>query len=158
MTAWTVDLAWRLSKHYPNADDPLQMPAIVLIDELDLHLHPWWQREIRDSISELFPRIQFIATAHSPLLAQSYLDLNLVVVREEDGQAIIERDSNIAKTWRIDEVVTSALYDVDSAYSPEIGRALPRTNQAHAKEPIIANGQDTFGLVEQIGYRTCPRN
>ena len=124
MTAWTVDLAWRLTQHYPNADDVLQMPAIVLIDELDLHLHPRWQREIRDIISDIFPRIQFIATAHSPLLAQSYLDLSLIVVRQEDGQAIIERDSNVVGTWRIDEVVTSALYEIESVYSPRIERQL----------------------------------
>ena len=116
------------------------MPAIVLIDELDLHLHPCWQREIRDSISDAFPRIQFIATAHSPLLAQSYLDLNVVVVRQEGGQAIIERDSNIVKTWRIDEVVTSALYEIDSVYSPEIGRELrERTDLLQKRRLTPAN-------------------
>ena len=47
MTAWTVDLAWRLYLRYPEADEPMQEPAIVLIDELDLHLHPRWQRQLR---------------------------------------------------------------------------------------------------------------
>jgi hypothetical protein len=124
MTAWAVDLAWRLYQRYPHAVEPMQEPAIVLIDELDLHLHPRWQRELRGNISAVFPRVQFIATAHSPLLAQSYLDMNLAVVREENGQAVIENDPSVVKTWRIDEVVTSALYEVDSAYSPEIGREL----------------------------------
>jgi len=81
MTAWAVDLAWRLYQHYPDLDDPLRQPAVVLIDELDLHLHPRWQRRLRSHISETFPEVQFIATAHSPLLAQSYLDTNLAVVR-----------------------------------------------------------------------------
>ncbi len=116
MTAWTVDLAWRLYQRYPDAPAPMQEPAIVLIDELDLHLHPRWQRELRETISSVFPRVQFVATAHSPLLAQSYLDMNLAVVREENGQAVIENDPSVVKTWRIDEVVTSALYEVDSAF------------------------------------------
>lgn len=114
MTAWTIDLAWRLYSQFPGAADPLQMPAIVIIDELDLHLHPRWQRELRENISAAFPNVQFIATAHSPLLAQSYLDTNLAVIREEDGQAIIENNPTVNKKWRIDEVVTSALYEVDS--------------------------------------------
>ena len=156
MTAWTVDLAWRLSIHYPDADDPLQMPAIVLIDELDLHLHPWWQREIRDSISDIFPSIQFIATAHSPLLAQSYLDLNLVVVREEDGQAIIERDPNIVKTWRIDEVVTSALYDVDSAYSPEIGRALLERTKLMQKSRLTPKDKTRLDRLNKLVTELVP--
>ena len=50
--------------------------------------------------------------------------MNLAVVREEDGQAVIENDPSVVKTLRIDEVVTSALYEVDSAFSPEVGREL----------------------------------
>ncbi len=126
MTAWTVDLAWRLYRHYPDVDNPLTQPAIVLIDELDLHLHPRWQRELRNHLSAAFPQVQFIATAHSPLLAQTYLDTNLAVVREEDGQAVIVNDPEVIKTWRLDELVTSALYDMDSPYSPEVTFALQR--------------------------------
>jgi predicted ATP-binding protein involved in virulence len=124
MTAWTVDLAWRLYQHFPNDAEPMCQPAIVLIDELDLHLHPRWQRTLRKSISEIFPKVQFIATAHSPLLAQSYLEMNLAVVREQNGHAIIESDPETVRTWRIDEVVTSSLYEVDSAFSPDISRDL----------------------------------
>ena len=47
MLAWTVDLAWRLYGWYPLENDPMRMPAVVLIDEVDLHLHPRWQRQLR---------------------------------------------------------------------------------------------------------------
>ena len=119
-------------------------------------MHPWWQREIRDSISDLFPRIQFIATAHSPLLVQSYLDLNLAVVREEDGQAIIERDSNIVKTWRIDEVVTSALYDVDSAYSPEIGRELRERTKLLQKSRLTPTDKKRLNGLNKLAEELVP--
>ena len=156
MTAWTVDLAWRLTQHYPDANDVLQMPAIVLIDELDLHLHPCWQREIRDIISDTFPRIQFIATAHSPLLAQSYLDLNLVVVRQEDGQAIIERDSNVVRTWRIDEVVTSALYEIESVYSPEIGRELRERTELLQKRRLTPANKKRLDELNKLAEELVP--
>ena len=156
MTAWAVDLAWRLTQHYPDADDVFQMPAIVLIDELDLHLHPCWQREIRDIISDIFPRIQFIATAHSPLLAQSYLDLNLIVVRQEGDQAVIETDSNVVRTWRIDEVVTSALYEIDSVYSPEVGRQLRERTELLQKRRLTPDDRKRLDQLNELAEVLIP--
>ena len=56
MFAWTVDLARRMAEHHKDAIDPLREPAIVLIDELDLHLHPKWQRRVRSDLSAVFRR------------------------------------------------------------------------------------------------------
>lgn len=65
--AMVLDLARRLSQANPQLNDPLrQGEAIILIDELDLHLHPKWQRTIVDQLTNTFPRCQFIATTHSP--------------------------------------------------------------------------------------------
>ncbi|MBF0477401.1 MAG: AAA family ATPase, partial [Deltaproteobacteria bacterium] len=48
------------------AADPLQLPAIVLIDEVDLHLHPRWQQRVLNDLRRTFPQTQFIVTTHSP--------------------------------------------------------------------------------------------
>ena len=62
-----LDLARRLSQANPSLDDPLnEGHAVVLIDEIDLHLHPKWQRQIVHNLAAAFPRCQFIATTHSP--------------------------------------------------------------------------------------------
>jgi ABC-type multidrug transport system ATPase subunit len=62
-----LDLAKRLSQANPNSENPLKTgEAIVLIDEIDLHLHPKWQHEIVQKLCEIFPNCQFIATTHSP--------------------------------------------------------------------------------------------
>lgn len=52
-------------------DAVLMTEGVVLIDELDLHLHPKWQRTVVDDLQAAFPRIQFIATTHSPFIVQS---------------------------------------------------------------------------------------
>ena len=52
---WTVDIAWRLLERYPDSSNPFHEPAIVIVDEIDLHLHPRWQREIRDHLTGHFP-------------------------------------------------------------------------------------------------------
>ena len=65
--ALVLDLARRLSQANPSLDDPLsEGHAVVLIDEIDLHLHPKWQRKIVHNLTKTFPRCQFIATTHSP--------------------------------------------------------------------------------------------
>ena len=65
--ALVLDLARRLSQANPSLDDPLsEGHAVVLIDEIDLHLHPKWQRQIVHNLTKTFPRCQFIATTHSP--------------------------------------------------------------------------------------------
>jgi predicted ATP-binding protein involved in virulence len=61
-----------------------QTPGIVMIDELDLHLHPKWQRRIIEDLRRIFPKIQFIVTTHSPFLIQSLRSGEELVVL--DGQ------------------------------------------------------------------------
>ena len=70
--ALVLDLARRLSQANPSLEDPLsEGHAVVLIDELDLHLHPKWQRQIVHNLTTTFPRCQFIATTHSPQVVAS---------------------------------------------------------------------------------------
>jgi len=65
--ALVLDLTRRLSQVNLTMIDPAaQAEAVVLIDEIDLHLHPKWQRQIRRNLEAAFPRCQFIVTTHSP--------------------------------------------------------------------------------------------
>jgi predicted ATP-binding protein involved in virulence len=65
--ALVLDLARRLAQANPNQPDPTaSAEAVVLIDEIELHLHPKWQRQIVHNLRAAFPRCQFIATTHSP--------------------------------------------------------------------------------------------
>jgi len=126
--AWTLDLATRLYERYPNSANPLAEPAIVLVDEIDLHLHPYWQRRIIADLTQHFPKIQFIATAHSPLMVQAATDANLAVLREQDGQAMIENRPYFVESWRVDQILTSELFDLASARSPRIERLIAERN------------------------------
>ena len=65
--ALVLDLTRRLVQANPEMDNPVvEAEAVVLIDEIDLHLHPSWQRAIVHNLTSTFPRCQFIATTHSP--------------------------------------------------------------------------------------------
>ena len=67
MLAMVLDLTRRLAQANPAMEDPAaEATAVVLIDEIELHLHPGWQRRIAGNLTETFPKCQFIATTHSP--------------------------------------------------------------------------------------------
>lgn len=111
---WIVDLALRLYERYPNSSNPLAEPGIVLIDNIDLHLHPRWQRRMMADITERFPAIQFVATAHSPLVVQAAENAKLVVLREQDGQVLIDDDHELVNTWRVDQILASDLFGIST--------------------------------------------
>jgi predicted ATP-binding protein involved in virulence len=76
------DLARRAAILNPHllGEASSQTKGVVLIDELDLHLHPRWQRTIIDGLRKLFPQIQFICTTHSPFLIQSLREARLIML------------------------------------------------------------------------------
>lgn len=66
--ALVADIARRMAMTHPNYDKPLECSAIILIDEIDLHLHPSWQRDVLPRMRKVFPHCQFIVTTHSPFV------------------------------------------------------------------------------------------
>ncbi|MFV8756293.1 AAA family ATPase [Nannocystaceae bacterium ST9] len=73
IVAMVADIAWRASVLNPQLGDRAASLAegVVLIDEIDLHLHPKWQRRVLADLRRAFPRLQFITTTHSPFIIQS---------------------------------------------------------------------------------------
>ncbi len=124
---WIADLALRLYERYPESSDPLSEPAIALIDEIELHLHPRWQRRMMEDLSRCFPAVQFIATAHSPLVAQAVTGGNLAVLRETDGQVSVGMHPESVNAWRADQILASDLFGIPSR-SREIERLVEDRN------------------------------
>ena len=117
--AWVMDLAWRFINRYRESPRPLEEPAVVLIDEIDLHLHPRWQREIIKKLSALFPATQFIATSHSPLIVQVADTANLVLLQKRDGDVEIVQDPAVPRNLRVDQILNS-LFGVQASRNEHI--------------------------------------
>ena len=109
---WVVDLALRLFERYPESPEPLSEPGIVLIDNIDLHLHPRWQRRVMENLSHCFPAIQFVATAHSPLIVQAAEGATMAVLRKQDEQVVIETHLESVNAWRADQILASDLFGI----------------------------------------------
>lgn len=83
----------------------------VLIDELDLHLHPEWQFTLRDGLESLFPNIQFIVTTHSPHLLSSAKENEVIIMRRERGQSefFLKPTSKKFSGWSTDQILSEVM-------------------------------------------------
>ncbi|MEQ9553329.1 MAG: AAA family ATPase [Coleofasciculus sp. G3-WIS-01] len=101
LLAMVGDLARRLAIANPGLDEPLQGSGVVLIDEIELHLHPKWQRDSIPALTRTFPNCQFIVTTHSPqVISQVKPEGIYILEKTEDGivakqpESSYGRDSN----------------------------------------------------------------
>lgn len=85
------DLARRMALANPKRDNPLEGTGVVLIDEVDLHMHTSWQRKVTDVLKETFPNVQFIITTHSPqVLGEIDESINLFYMVREDSEIMLK--------------------------------------------------------------------
>jgi predicted ATP-binding protein involved in virulence len=79
-----ADIAYRMAVLNPQLDDPVkETPGIILIDEVDLHLHPQWQQIVLGMLRDIFPSVQFIVTTHAPAVIASIHKENVILIRDE---------------------------------------------------------------------------
>ena len=104
--SWVIDLCKKMFDRYPRSSNPLKEPAVVLIDELDLHLHPKWQRNIISHLTKHFPKTQFIVTTHSPLIIQAINNINLFILsKTDDGIKIEKINKESFVGWTVEEIL-----------------------------------------------------
>ena len=146
---WVMDLAWRLINHYPDSPHPLTEPAVVLIDEIDLHLHPRWQRHIMKDLTSLFPATQFIATSHGPLIVQAAETANLVLLRKRDSGIDIVNEPGVSRGLRVDQILTSLLFGMESARSERIERLFAQRSELIDKTERSEEEEDLLKDIRQ---------
>lgn len=102
MLALTIDLALRMSQANPFSEtglNPLHQEAIIIIDEIDLHLHPIWQQRILDDLRRTFPQTQFIVSTHSPQVLSTVAAESIRVI--DNGKVYIPSGTEGAESNRI---------------------------------------------------------
>lgn len=90
LIALVGDIARRFAIAYPNSEDPLKENGIILIDEVDLHLHPAWQRLVIPKLVETFPNCQFFISTHSPQVISHVKHWSLFLLKNEDNKLHLE--------------------------------------------------------------------
>lgn len=138
LMGWVGVLLRRLFDLYGSGEKPREQPALVLIDEIDAHMHPEWQRQLIPKIRELFPNLQVIATTHSPLLVPSLKNNEIIRLRREPGVKGITVDvpQYDLREYPTNQILTSPLFDLDTSLPPRAAAILDRYKELTAKDEL----------------------
>lgn len=136
---WLADFCKRMFELYPDAENPLQEEAVVLVDEIDLHLHPKWQRDLVPTLSKIFPNVQFIVTTHSPHVLQSMEDVNLYVLRRdaESGEVAFKHcPRSDFRGWSVEDILSETMGLGEKIHSDYYNLQVENFNKALDEEDL----------------------
>lgn len=143
LLALVGDIARRLAILNPSLDNPLQGEGVVLIDEVDLHLHPKWQQNLIDKLTKTFPNVQFILTTHSPHIVSDNPDVLVYALNDGEIQQfdnLYGEDSN---------ALLNNVFDV-SYRTPEIDEQFNHILRAISRKQLEEAEQAVDDLSEKI--------
>jgi predicted ATP-binding protein involved in virulence len=145
--AMVADLAARMAEANPWMENPLGSDGIVLIDEVDLHLHPKWQRSILQDLHRVFPNVQFLVTTHSPIIVIGAANIAQIVnlnASQDDADEIAPyiSDSNVG------QVLLSNLFGMKSLQSPEWDSKIQERDQILAKQDLTTEDEARLALLD----------
>ena len=120
----------------PKKSKLTSLSGVVMIDDIDVHLHPKWQREVVPKLAKTFPKLQFIITSHSPLVAGTLHAANIRVVEDNQIHEYKERIHGL----NADQILTSSYFGLGSSRSPDAEKQLALTAKrvADTHDPAIA--------------------
>jgi len=140
------DISHRLSLANPNSENALNGYGIVLIDEIDLHLHPSWQREVIPCLIKTFPNIQFITTTHSPQVLSNVNSNSIFIIQDFNFVDItpntLGNDSNTI-LWDIFGVLERPLHTKEKI--EKLYEIIEDENKQDEAEQLLAE------LIDQLG-------
>lgn len=121
---WIGDMLFHLCMGASSGAKLVDTRGVVLIDEIDLHLHPEWQRVVLPTLSKALPNVQFIVTTHSPLVVGSLEAANLFLLVEEDGASVIKRLPEQVFGRSAEQILLSPYFGLESTRAPDVSDAL----------------------------------
>lgn len=126
--------------------------AIVLIDELDAHLHPRWKMRIITSLRNAFPLVQFISSTHDPLILRGLKNGEVLLMRRDPKKGSVA-DANLPpiEGMQVDELLTSRHFGLDSTTDPESDALYNEYYHLLSLPPTKASTKEIRGLRRQLG-------
>jgi predicted ATP-binding protein involved in virulence len=134
------DMIIRLLEGQPEISDPSELEGIVLIDELDVHLHPSWQKALPGLLSDIFPKIQFIASTHSPIpLLGAPKESVVLKVHQSSQEGITVEKLDIDVTQLLpNSLLTSPIFDFEDII-PSANTSLSDLHTEDSFQEAMAN-------------------
>ncbi|MCH8216240.1 MAG: AAA family ATPase, partial [Planctomycetes bacterium] len=139
---WLAQLFIGYAKHYDFPAKLRDKPGILIIDEIDAHLHPSWQRRILPAVTNTFPGLQIFCSTHSPLmLAGLRVGQVHLLTRDRRGEMTVSRNETDIRGWSADEILTGFL-GVESATDLESERKFKRLQELRSKKRLTVKQRE----------------
>lgn len=124
VAAWTGDLLYQITNTFEDYRDPFTARGMLLVDEIDLHLHPIWQRKLMDFVRERFPNLQVVATTHSPLTVHQAAEGELFFLRRQapDAPATLYAYDGAPRDLMLHQLLTSPIFGLSTLDSRPVER------------------------------------
>lgn len=136
---WLAQLFIGYAKHYDFPGKLDDKPGILIVDEIDAHLHPSWQRRILPALARQFPSLQVFCSTHSPLMLAGLKAGQIqLLTRDPNGKITVSRNESDIIGWSADEILTSFL-GVDNATDLESEEKLRRLQELRGKKRLTSH-------------------
>lgn len=157
MLAWITDLLGHAFLEFGKGTRPEELQGLVLLDEIDLHLHPTWQRRIVPTLKRVFPLLQFIVTTHSPLVLAGF-EREEVIRLKLDGTEVRQDEAGIEPGMLTASEILTNYFDVQHAGRPDLVEKERRYVELKAAAPLPQKEQQELARLEQElrPYRVSP--
>ena len=149
MAAWMGDLLFRVFENFGDLQEqPLTAKGLLLIDEIDLHLHPKRQRELFAFLDKWLPNFQFVVTTHSPMAAQQADEGELHFLTRERGRIYLYPFSGAPNTLLLHQLVMSPAFGLETDESKEIEDMKNRYRHLRDKADLSSNEQEALNQLK----------
>lgn len=120
-----------------QTSDKIYVSGVVVLDEIDAHLHPRWKMDVVRLLRDAFPRIQFIVSTHEPLCLRGTREKEVILMRRNENDQL-EAIANLPahERMRVDQLLTSPLFGLHTTLDPAIEQEFREYYAILAKEPL----------------------
>lgn len=135
---WLAHFLIGYAEYYDFPESLEDKPGIFIVDEIDAHLHPSWQRRIIPALTRHFPSLQIFCSTHSPLMLAGLKEGQAQLLRREDrGKVVVSRNEGDIIGWSMDEI-TRILLDVPDPTDLATVEHLKRLQELRRKQTLSA--------------------
>ncbi|PCD69679.1 AAA family ATPase [Rhizobium phaseoli] len=155
----TVDMLREFSQYFDNLE---QAQGVVLIDEIETHLHPRWKMQVMTSLRRVLPKVQFVATTHDPLCLRGMDDGEVVVLQRGEGREVRQlRDLPSIRGMTAEQLLTSDYFGLASTADPGLElRLLKEANDYARRRPTgefsIQVSEQTKAMLNRLSLGDTP--
>ena len=148
---WVADLLYHVCYGCPSGHKLVESCGVVLVDEIDLHLHPKWQMRVISTISKTLPRMQFVFTSHSPLIAGSLEWMNIITLKVagKSNRTVAKRLKQSIHGLDADQILLSDFFGLKTTLATAKRRQLNTINDRNragdADAPLLLIQQMSRG-------------